>query len=129
MPGLAGRLYLMNSEFRAQKGDGGLSVDMYDISHVQSGTPPERLESWELSQTDLAKLLRQDNKLGWGYTIFLPWPSVRPEVTRVELRACYKPAKGGAIYAQPAPISIINEKAPASLWRNQISSTQTQKTN
>ena len=117
LPRQAGRVYLMNPLFKPEKGDGSLAVDLYDISNVPSGAQPKRLERWELDAATMAKLYRNDNKIGWGYTMFLPWATYRPDITRVQLNVCYIPAKGTPIYADPAPISL----------GSQVATTQTQK--
>jgi hypothetical protein len=115
LPGLAGRLYLMGPEFgKTEKGDGSVTVDLYDISNPQPGTQRRHLERWQLDAGNMAKLFRKD-KIGWGYTLFLPLSAYGPEVTRVELNVCYTPAKGTPLYAEPTPLSL----------RNQLTSTQT----
>jgi hypothetical protein len=115
LPGLAGRLYLFGQEFGIPlKGDGSVAVDLYDISSVPPGVEPKRLERWQMDAGTMAKLLRRD-KIGWGYTVFLPWSTYSPDIKRVRLNICYTPAKGTPIYAEPATISL----------HNQVSATQT----
>jgi hypothetical protein len=112
--GLAGRVYVFTSEFGVpEKGDGSVAVDLYDVSNPQPGVQPKRLERWQLDPGNLSKVIRKD-KIGWGYTLFLPWSTYSPEITRVQLNVCYTPAKGSPLYAEPATISL----------RNQITSTQ-----
>ncbi len=112
LPGLAGRLYLFGSEFGApEKGDGGIAVDLYDVSNASAGVQPKRLERWELDPGTIAKLLRKD-KIGWGYTLFLPWGTYSPDITRVQLNVCYTPRKGTPLYAEPATISLRNQVTP-----------------
>jgi hypothetical protein len=109
LPGLAGRLYLMGPEFgKTEKGDGSVTVDMYDITSAQPGTQPRHLERWQLDNGNLAKLFRKD-KIGWGYTLFLPLSPYSPEIQRVELKVCYAPAKGTPVYAEPTPLSLHNQ--------------------
>jgi len=53
--------------------------------------------------------------IGWGYTLFLPWPDYKPDVTRIQLRVRFEPAKGGlAMYANSEPMTLDNglNKAP-----------------
>jgi hypothetical protein len=85
-------------------GDGALVVDLYD----ETGTPerPAVLrEEWRLDPVTLKRLLRRDT-IGWGYTLFLPWGSYRPEVTRVRLKVRYQPAEGAPLFAEGSPIDL-----------------------
>jgi hypothetical protein len=106
--GLAGRLYLFDDNLKLQKGDGRVSVDLFDAGNTQPGAQPKRLERWELDQASLSKLLRKD-PVGWGYTLFLPWGTYRPDIARVQMTVCYTPAKGMPIYADPAMVSLRSE--------------------
>jgi hypothetical protein len=110
LPGLAGRVYLFGEKFGIPlKGDGGsVAVDLYDMTHLQPGAEPKYLERWQLDAGSVAKLLRRD-KIGWGYTLFLPWGTYSPEITRVRLNICYTPAKATPIYAEPANITLHND--------------------
>src|SRR5262249_19841415 len=55
----------------------------------------------------LRRLLKKD-RIGWGYTLFLPWSTYRPEVTQVRLRVCYQPAQGSPIYAAESSTSLTS---------------------
>jgi hypothetical protein len=110
LPGLVGRLYLFGEEFGIPlKAEGGsVAIDLYDMTHVPPGTSPKRLERWEIDADTMAKLLRRD-KIGWGYSLFLPWSTYRPEITHVRLNICYTPAKGTPVYAEPALVTLRND--------------------
>ena len=109
LPGLAGRLYLFGTEIKfPEKGDGSVVVDLYDASNTQPGIQPKHIERWQFDAGNLNKLLRKD-KIGWGYTLFLPWPNYTPDITRVQLNVCYTPAKGNPLYAPPSTISLRNQ--------------------
>jgi hypothetical protein len=99
-PGLAGRLYLFGPEMgHPFAGDGSLVVDLFDeVPGGPDGKPVQR-ERWNIDKDTLHRLLKKD-WVGWGYTLFLPWATYRPEVTQVRLRVCYQPAKGAPIYAE-----------------------------
>lgn len=106
LPGLAGRLYLFGEEIKyPERGDGTVSVELFDLSNVPSGAQPQRLEQWNIDAVSLSKLLRKD-KIGWGYTLFLPWATYRPDITRVQLNLCYTPAKGTPLYSSPATVNL-----------------------
>jgi hypothetical protein len=109
LSGLAGRMYLYGPEFKyPEKGDGAVAVDLYDVTNLPPGGQPKLLERWQLDPGNLAKLLRKD-KIGLGYTLFLPWSTYRPDITRVQLNICYTTAKGAPVYSQPTTISLRNE--------------------
>jgi hypothetical protein len=115
LPGLAGRLYLSDTDFRnmdksyLERGDGKLNVELFDTTNVKAGGERVRLGSWQLDGPTLVKLMRKDEKVGWGYTLFLPWPDYQPSVKRVELVVCYTPTGGYPMYAKPSPITLTNE--------------------
>ncbi len=123
LPGLAGRLYVCDPDFKPmdksflEKGDAKLNVELFDISNATPGAEPVRLGGWQLDGPTLVKFLRKDDKVGWGYTLFMPWPDYRPDIKRVEITVCFTPAHGSPMYASPTPMSL----------RNEISSTRTQK--
>jgi hypothetical protein len=110
LPGLAGRLYLFGPDLGLPvKGDGTVAVDLYDVSKTpQPGQEPKRLERWQFDAITLNKLLRKD-KIGWGYTLFLPSSTLTPEITRVQLKLCYTPPKGTPLYPEPTTLSLHNQ--------------------
>jgi hypothetical protein len=105
-PGLGGRLWLYGPEIGTPfAGDGGLVVDLFEeVPGGPDGKPVQR-ERWNIDKDTLHRLLKKDF-IGWGYTLFLPWSTYRPEVTQVRLRVCYQPAKGAPIYAQDSSVSL-----------------------
>ena len=44
--------------------------------------------------------------VGWGYSLFLPWATYKPEINRVHLKVRYLPLKGGPLYAASAPMTL-----------------------
>lgn len=109
LPGLAGRLYLFAMDQGTPlKCNGTVRVDVYDTTHCQPGAAPPIVGRFEFDQVSLAKLLRKD-KIGWGYTLFLPWPDYRPEIAHVRLNVCYMPVNGSPLYAEPASIALNNQ--------------------
>jgi hypothetical protein len=107
-PGLAGRLYLFGPEIgRPIVSDGSLVVDLYDHT---AGGQPVLLEEWRIDSDTLRRLLRRD-PIGWGYTLFLPWGTYNPAITRVELKVRYHPVNGIApLYAQSSPWTFEQEE-------------------
>jgi hypothetical protein len=110
MPGLAGRLYLFGETIGfPQVGDGGAFVALYD----DSVDPPngKLLEEWHIDKDTLRRLLKKD-AIGWGYTLFLPWGSYRPDVTRVHLTCRYDPAQGTPLYADASSLTLDHGPPP-----------------
>ena len=109
LPGLAGRLYLFGPEIKfPEKGDGSVVVDLYDLTGVQPGAAGKHIERWQLDNGNLTKLLKKD-RIGWGYTLFLPWPNYNPSIARVQLNVCYTPAKGNPLYAPPSTFTLQSQ--------------------
>jgi hypothetical protein len=91
-PGLAGRFYLFGPKVgHPMECEGRLTIDLYDDGPVEAGAPSKKLEQWQFDANSLKKLLRRDN-VGWGYTVFLPWASYRPDITKVRLMVRFDPA-------------------------------------
>jgi hypothetical protein len=109
-PGLAGRLYLFGPEIDYPlAADGSVVVDLYDLT--QNPSAPVILERWNIDKDTLKRLGKKD-AIGWGYTLFLPWGSFRPDITRVLLKVRYDALKGTALYADGAPMTLANPGAP-----------------
>jgi hypothetical protein len=106
-PGLVGRLYLFGPVIDVPRaGDGSVVVDLYDESHeAPPGKSAVPLEEWRIDRDTLHRLLRRD-PIGWGYTLFLPWGTYRPEVSRVHLKVRYDPPQGAPLYGDSAPMSL-----------------------
>ena len=105
--GLAGRVYVFSSEFGVpEKGDGSVAVDLYDVSNPQPGVQPKRLERWQLDAGNLSKVIRKD-KIGWGYTLFLPWSTIREGISSVHLAVKYTPKAGAPLFFIPSSRDII----------------------
>ncbi len=104
-PVLVGRIYLFGQTLGVPlEGDGAVGVELFDPSQVvppgTEGTPeggPRRLERWLIDPVKLQQLKRKD-MIGWGYNLILPWGTYRPDLKRLQMRVCYEPAKGNAVY-------------------------------
>ena len=135
--GIAGRVYFVDDspklgakfsvdnpnpiEFKAS-GEGAVVVDLYDPSRSEKGGVTGPLGQWRYDSATLQRLLRKD-MIGWGYTLFLPWPDYKPDVTRIQLRLRFEPAKGGlAMYANSEPMTLDNglNKAPVVTSNDQL---------
>jgi hypothetical protein len=109
-PGLVGRLYLFDSsEKYPLVGDGSVLITLYDDTH---GPAQQPLEQWDIDPVALRKFLKKD-VVGWGYTLFLPWGSCRPDVTKVHLTCKYQPAHGGTpLFGPASPLTLDYSPPP-----------------
>jgi hypothetical protein len=135
--GIAGRVYFVDDtpklgarfsvdnpnevDFRPS-GEGAVVVDLYDPNRPEKDGGAVWLGQWRYDSVTLQRLLRKD-VIGWGYTIFLPWPDYKPEFTRIQLRLRFEPAKGGmAMYANSQPMTLDNgvNKPPVMTSNNRL---------
>lgn len=108
MPGLVGRMYLFGPTVGfPMVGDGGIFVELFDETQGPSQHP---IEKWQIDPVSLRKLVQKD-RIGMGYTLFLPWGSYRPDINRVRLTCRYDPQAGTPIYAEPATVSLDTASA------------------
>lgn len=109
VPGVAGRLFLFGSEVgNPLKGDGTVSVDMYDATAGTPGPDTKPLVHIDFDRPSLKELCRKDT-IGWGYTLFIPWETYNPAITRLQLRVRYNPEKGPPIFAPPSTVTLRKE--------------------
>jgi hypothetical protein len=112
-PGIGGRLYLFGEGSDCPlMGEGCVVVDLYEETLRIGGTTPVPLEEWRIDKATLKRLLRRD-AVGWGYTLFLPWGTYKPEITQVQLRLRYEPAKGTPLYAESSSLVFHKGEATA----------------
>jgi hypothetical protein len=113
IPGLAGRIYLFGSTVDyPMAGDGTMTIDLFD--DLQSNPNHAPIEEWRIDRDTLRRLLRRD-AIGQGYTLFLPWGTYRPEMTRVRLRLRYDPVKGSPLFTNGAPLTLNkDDESPTS---------------
>ncbi|MEI7686348.1 MAG: hypothetical protein WCL32_15115 [Planctomycetota bacterium] len=108
--GLAGRIYFFGEEVghpRAAKGT--LTVDAHEV--LPDGKT-RMLERWEIDPRTLMKLGRKDT-IGWGYTVFLPWSSYRPDIGRIQLQAKFVPEQNGTpLFTEQSSVSLRQEGPP-----------------
>lgn len=117
--GIAGRVYLFGREVRAPlTADGAMVVDLYDES--AGATRPKEgprlpLEEWRFDRDTLKRLLKQD-AVGWGYTVFLPWSTYKPEITHVRLTIRFEPVGGAPLFNDEG--SVVLRRGETTSWQN-----------
>ena len=111
--GLIGRIYLINEEEGlGLPAEGELVVDFYDHTPLKAGGEPVRLPGCEYSAEQFRQFRKKDGMWGWGWTIFLPWPSYSPEVKVVYLVAKFVPSNGEPeIHLPPTQMTIDHNAA------------------
>jgi hypothetical protein len=112
VPGLDGRVYLFGQRLDIPvAADGVMVIDLIDETPALAGGPPVMLEEWRFDPETLKLLLRRD-AVGWGYNLFLPWSTYRPDVAKVQLRVRFEPLHGGmAVYSQGSPLALTRENS------------------
>jgi hypothetical protein len=101
MYGLAGRVLLLSADLKENLlADGRLVVELYAPPPGQPEAPPVKMESWEIKKDILNSVYQRTDIAGRGYSLSLPWPSYRPDITRVMIRVHYEPAKGVPVITQ-----------------------------
>lgn len=107
-PGIAGRVYLFgHSVDFPRAGDGKITVDLFDLARQTPNGDPVPLERWEFDPVTLRRLLKRDT-IGWGYTLFLPWGTYRPDIPvwNVMLKVHYQGANGVSFFTEnPATLN------------------------
>lgn len=109
MPGIVGRIYLMDRKDLLQTGDGQFIAELYDDSGPTPGGT--MIEKWQIDKDTAKKLLTKDY-VGWGYTVLLPLGSYRPDLQKVHLVMRYEPEKGTPLFAAGGPLTLEHPAPP-----------------
>jgi hypothetical protein len=117
-PGLAGQLFLFGTKMQSVDPEGTLTVELFDETTKASseGAP----EHWELPKEILKAQRAFDERFGRCYALFLPWPTYRPDVSRIRITAHFD-TEGRTLYAPETKITL-NDSVPTSLngsWTQQ----------
>jgi hypothetical protein len=116
--GLAGRVYLYGADMSTSlRGQGRITVDLFDPQQPGTDGQPKLLQRWDLDRASLNQLFRKDI-IGWGYTLFLPWPDYQPKTTRVQVQVCYTPEKGTPVFASRSEFTLRNDPPRLSVQGN-----------
>lgn len=111
-PGLVGRIYLFGKEVSYPIAcQGSATVDLYDCTPVP-GRGPVLIEQWRIDKDTLARLLHKDG-IGWGYTLFLPWGTYRPDLRFVQMRLRFEPPAAYPLYAEISQVTLQDDNRPA----------------
>ena len=106
-PVLRGRLYLFGRQIDFPRtGGGSVVVELFDATPNTGRDPNLPLEVWEFDADTLRQRCLSRDMIGWGYNLFLPWGTYRPEISTVRLRVCYQPPGGLPIYTDNPPMTL-----------------------
>ena len=108
-------MFLFDSRDMPAVADGIVTVDLYDETIRPNGQPSLKPERWQFRKDVLKALRTVDERFGPSYVLFLPWPSYRPDVTRVRITVRFDPEQNqkGA-YTLYAPESKLHlDPSPA----------------
>jgi hypothetical protein len=106
-PGLAGQMFLFGPGLQTVEADGSLTVDLFDETPRPPGQPGNVPERWNFDRETLKKLRSVDERFGKCYVLFLPWPTYRPDVTKVRLVVRYQ-ADGKTIMPEETKLTLGN---------------------
>jgi len=97
-PGLVGRMYVFGPDLGFPlKAEGDLIVALFDRSTLTPEGDMKQLEEWRIDSATLQRLGRKDT-CGWGYSLFLPWGTYRPDLVNLHLKVCLRPKNGAPLY-------------------------------
>ncbi|AWM40677.1 hypothetical protein GobsT_07920 [Gemmata obscuriglobus] len=111
-PGVVGHMFLYSgSKMEFAQADGVLTVDLVDDSPRPPGQSPATPERWQFDKATLRNLQARDETFGQSYKLFLPWPTYKPDITRVKISARYDPESGPTLFS-PASTITFDTSAP-----------------
>ena len=120
LPGIAGRLYLLNGDSgNAVDATGTIWVQMHDVSAAAAGAGAPKVAEWRFDAASLKVLKRKDG-IAEGYTLFLPWETYRADVRKVQLQVCYVPEGGAPYFGEPTTMALQAEDQPPPSRVNQV---------
>src|SRR5712671_585310 len=103
LPGLAGRVYLFGPKLGHPLQVKGT---LYVLAHeVLPDNKTAKMEAWEIDPATFQRLGSSD-KIGWGYTVFLPLSKYRPEVKHVKLQVKFTPENGTPLFSPTTDVSL-----------------------
>jgi hypothetical protein len=96
-PGLAGRLCLFGPTSDVpMTGNGSVVMEMF-VESKEGGSV--KFDQREMDGKTLQQWLSRD-RIGWGYTLFLPWGAHKLEMRMVRIKTCFKPSHGAPVFSE-----------------------------
>lgn len=110
-PGLAGQVYLFDKSMNFARVNGKVTVDLLDETAVRHGGQAKLMERWVFPKEILRQLVGMDETFGKNYTLFLPWPTYKPEIKQVRLMVKYEPEQGTTLFAPAESLTLAQNRA------------------
>jgi hypothetical protein len=98
-PGLLGRVYLFGQEIGTPMVSDGQFVAFLLEPGANPGEQPVTREVWHIDSKTLQRFIKKD-MIGWGYSLFLPYPAYNPDDTNFLLRVCFLKPDGSPVYQE-----------------------------
>jgi hypothetical protein len=106
VPGFSGRVYLYGPASKEPlAAEGVITVQLYDASNPTPADNQPPLEVWNLSEENLQRIGKKDG-LGWGYNIWVPWSTMKPDIHRVYLVVKYQPKQGLPAFSGSTKLAV-----------------------
>ncbi len=110
VPGLSGRLWLFTGDgSKAVRARGKVEAALYDLTPVAAGGLPTKVAEWDFDAVSL-KMLEREDKLGLGYSMFLPLMEYRADMKKVQLRFTYIDHDGAKRASVPMTLNLRAEQ-------------------
>ena len=108
LPGLVGRLYLMGPDLgHTVRSNGRVLVDLYD---AEQPAQPKFLGRWQIAKETVARLGQKD-RMGLGYTLFLPLPpDFKQDTAKYQLQVSYVPDEGQPMFAARSTVTLNKDE-------------------
>jgi hypothetical protein len=116
--GFQGRMYLFDAQTYAICCNGKLKIFLYNEKPAPGVDTAKPIEGWAIDAEILRNLASQD-KIGWGYTLFLPTQRLTPEVTRVRLVGHFETPDNRQICGDAVRMTVVCSSATAELVQKQ----------
>jgi hypothetical protein len=122
MPAIVGRVYLFDAKDRTVEADGKVTVELFNDTNRQVGKPCEKLGNWTIDPKLLAGWRSKDPMIGVGYSMVLPWPTFKSEISQIHMVVHYIPRSGQTLTLADQIMTV--EQSPELLQAQQTTPAQ-----
>ena len=112
IPCLKGRVYLIGEDgAKTLAGRGQIYAELYDTTAQKPGQAAPMIADWKFEPAAL-KMVQSPDKIGLGYTLFLPLVEYQASIKKVVLRVTYTDEKGEKRQHQNTLMLRVAEESP-----------------
>ncbi|QVL34366.1 hypothetical protein KIH39_10800 [Telmatocola sphagniphila] len=109
--GLLGRVYLFKNGYGVPYvSEGLLVIDLFDHTPNPGNPEPRHLEQWRFDETVLPKFEKKDF-VGPGYSMYLPWSTYTPDMSKILLQARWCSKDGKSVYFTQSDLITLDHTA------------------